>query len=119
MQLQGTLFSPALTRQFLEQGLEFAEQHAPGARKTLEDQGAGIVKHVAAAGIVRLPGLLRAIRMLLEAGFVFEAEALIRVLVEVGIVAMWAGTGEKRARKVPGKNCLQMRNLAQGIGIFR
>src|SRR5258708_40316020 len=73
MQLQGTLFSPALTRRFLEQALELAEQHVPGARKTLEDQGAGTVKHVAAAGIVRLPGLLRAIRMLLEAGLGVEA----------------------------------------------
>src|SRR5712664_390949 len=118
MQFQGTFCSMAFPQRFLQEALEGAEQHAPGARKTLEDQSAGIVKHVAAAGVVRLPGLLRAIRMLLEAGLVVESEPLIRVLVEVAIVAMWVGIDEERARRVRANTVLQVCRMQQGIEIF-
>jgi hypothetical protein len=115
MYLQGTLFSAALTKRILTEALGLADQHGLLARQTLGDQRAGIVRHVSAAGLVRLPGLLRAIHMLLEAGLVVESEPLIRVLVEVAIVAMWVGTDEKRARRVWENTVLQMHKMHQGI----
>src|SRR5437016_13052121 len=116
MQLQGTLLSPALTRQLLRRVLDVAERHAANAREALRDQAAGVVRHVAAAGLLRLPGLLRAVEMLLEAGLVLESEPLIRVLVELAIVAMWTGTEEERARKVRRNSVLQMRRTFERIG---
>jgi hypothetical protein len=87
-QLRNVFLSPALTWELLDRSLELAQRFAPLARRTLNDQAAGIVQHVAAAALVRLPGLLRAVRILLKEGLVVESEPLVRVLVELAIVAM-------------------------------
>jgi len=54
----------------------------------------------AAAAIVRLPGLLKAVAALAEGGLAFEADPLVRTLVELAITSLWVGKDDSRAQMV-------------------
>ena len=49
---------------------------------------------------MRLPGLLKAIAALAERGLAFEADPLVRVLVELAITSLWVGKDDSKAQMV-------------------
>ena len=56
-----------------------------------------LVETALASALVRLPGLLRGILLLLGNALPLEADVLLRTLVEIGITTTWIGIDEERA----------------------
>jgi hypothetical protein len=90
-------------RQELLKGLsavkEFAVRHQERAAQIVRSAAPGTwsARTNAAAAVVRIPNLLSGVSRLLEAELVFEADSLVRVLMELAITALWVGRDEQRA----------------------
>ena len=82
--------------------IDYVERQMPRVVPMLlsrEEKGT-MVRHIHAAAFVRVPGLLKSIRMQADASLIFEAESNVRTLVDLGITALWVGQHEDRAERV-------------------
>jgi hypothetical protein len=95
--LQGGFTGEATS--FLRDVVTFAEGQRPQLRALLaRESPRGIhAGRYAAAAMVRVPYLVKAVLRLCEDGQPFEADLPARVLAELAITAMWIGTDEARA----------------------
>src|SRR4051812_32201176 len=57
-------------------------------------------KQNAAAAITRLPGLLKGVTALARGALAFEADPLVRTLVELAITSLWVDKDDSRAQMV-------------------
>ncbi len=63
----------------------------------VQDRGRRHYEHAAAAHLLRMPDLARAIVLLNDARFFEESTTLVRVAAELAITAQWVGRNDERA----------------------
>ena len=81
--------------------LSYSERKAEQFRSdALAPANAGHLRRIAAAGLLRLSGCLKAVIFLTDAGLPLEADAVIRTILELAITACWVGSDETRAQAV-------------------
>lgn len=86
----------------IAQLVAFAEAQSEKSRALMDGQRfpPWTAKHNAAGALVRLPGLLKAIRALAIERLAFEADPLARVLIELAVTTHWVGVDDSRAQRV-------------------
>src|SRR2546422_6548466 len=78
---------------------EWTETQLPMLRPILLNDKV-LAQQFHAAALFRMPGIMRSIAVLIDAGLLFEAEGCLRTLVDLTITALWIGTNEERAQRV-------------------
>jgi hypothetical protein len=84
--------------------------------EVLTEHGAGHLRRVAAASLIRVPNCLDAVLRLADAKLGLEAHTIVRTIVELAITLCWVGLDEKRAQAVWDKS---VNDFSKGISRAR
>jgi hypothetical protein len=98
--------------------LEYATEKARTYETAVSHSEPDMVRRMAAAALLRLPGCLRAVSVLADAELPLEANSICRTILELAIVACWIGTDRQRADKAWAKFVIDQHRGMGRMGEF-
>jgi hypothetical protein len=115
---RGAMEPPDTLRSLLQYFEKYEEEAREEALTVFWVDGRPMLRKFAAATWLRVPYLLRGVLSLARDHLGLEVDVLLRVLLELAIVAMWVGNDEERAQAARDQTLARMREGHRRLAAF-